>query len=100
MSEKKCPHCNKVAMEYNHWFKADVCKICGYRDPPIITNFDRIRSMNDEELAKYLFDCGNGSEYCYGHCAYQDDCRTPLSDDGCLQGVIKWGKQPYTEESK
>jgi hypothetical protein len=90
MSEKKCPHCNKVAMEYNHWFKADVCKICGYRDPPIITNFDRIRSMNDEELARWLVDATvcervcNEDEYCHGN--------------ECVKRVTDWLKQPAKEE--
>ena len=58
------------------------------------TNADRIRSMSDKELAEYIFDLGNGSEYCYGHCAYQDDCATKgLSHDTCIKGVIDWLKQ-------
>ena len=39
-----------------------------------MTNRQRIEAMTDEELAEYLFDRGNGSEYCYGICAYQDEC--------------------------
>ena len=62
------------------------------------TNADRIRSMSDKELAEYIFDLGNGSEYCYGHCAYQDDCPTELDHDTCIKGVIDWLKQPVKEE--
>jgi hypothetical protein len=66
----------------------------------IVTNADRIRSMSDKELAEYIFDLGNGSEYCYGHCAYQDDCATKgLDYDTCIKGVIDWLKQPAKEET-
>lgn len=67
-------------------------------DTNIATNADRIRSMSDKELAEYIFDLGNGSEYCYGHCAYQDDCPTELDHDTCIKGVIDWLKQPVKEE--
>ena len=61
----------------------------------IVTNADRIRSMSDEELAEYIFDLGNCSEYCYGHCAYQDDCATKgLDHDTCIKGVIDWLNSP------
>lgn len=67
--------------------------------PTTHTNADRVRSMNDKELAEYIFDLGNGSEYCYGHCAYQDNCTTKgLDHDTCIKGVIDWLKQPVKEE--
>ena len=79
------------------------------------TNADGFRSMSDKELAEYIFDLGksdkelaeyifdlgNGSEYCYGHCAYQDDCATKgLDHDTCIKGVIDWLKQPAKEKHK
>jgi len=71
------------------------------RDIDVLTNADRIRSMSDEELAEYIFDLGNCSEYCYGHCAYQDDCATKgLDHDTCIKGVIDWIKQPLKEEHR
>ena len=71
------------------------------KDINVATNADRIRSMSDEELAEYIFDLGNGSEYCYGHCAYQDDCATKgLDHDTCIKGVIDWLKQPAKEKHK
>ena len=63
------------------------------------TNADRIRSMTDEELAEYLFERGNGDEYCYGICVHQDDvnaCVKALKQDGCIQSVVAWLKQEYT----
>ena len=37
--------------------------------------------------------------YCYGHCAYQDDCAAKgLDHDTCIKGVIDWLKQPAKEE--
>ena len=55
--------------------------------------------MSDEELAEYIFDLGNGSEYCYGQCAYQDDCTTKgLDYDTCIKGVTAWLRQPVKEE--
>jgi Lar family restriction alleviation protein len=69
------------------------------KDINVATNANRIRSMTDEELAEYIFDLGNGSEYCYGHCAYQDDCNAEgLDHNTCIKGVIDWLKQPVKEE--
>lgn len=63
------------------------------------TNADRIRGMSDEELAEYIFDLGNGSEYCYGHCAFQDNCTIRgFDNDTCIRGVIEWLRQPAETE--
>lgn len=58
-----------------------------------ITNAERIRSMTDEELAEYLFDRGNGCEYCYGICAYQEDCEAPHAQEFCINQIVKWLNQ-------
>lgn len=64
-----------------------------------VSNADRIRGMTDEELAEYIFDLGNGSEYCYGHCVFQDNCTTRgLDHDTCIKGVIDWLKQSSETE--
>ena len=103
---------NRRADARQHALKTGDCPMC--EDCPdgcpvetpkdsrnIITNADRIRSMSDKELAEYIFDLGNGSEYCYGHCAYQDDCATKgLDHDTCIKGVINWLQQPAKEEHK
>ena len=56
-----------------------------------MTNFEKIKNMTVEELADYIFYLGNCTEYCYGHCAYQDDEECPNDGDkACLEGVRKW----------
>ena len=71
------------------------CKCEDYnpRNSKPITKADRIRAMSDEELAEYLFDRGNGSEYCYGICAYQDKCKEAHAQEFCIEQIINWLKQ-------
>lgn len=74
-------------------------KVCAVEKTTPKTNADRIRSMSDEELAEYIFDLGNGPEYCDGHCAYQDDCNAEgFNYNTCIKGVTDWLKQPAKEE--
>ena len=63
-----------------------------------MTNEQKIKSMTTEELAKYIYVLGNGTEYCYGHCIYQDeeDC----SQHACLEGVRKWLNQNELSDSR
>lgn len=96
-----CRHCATIQMGEFYDTEADAIAAWNRRagdDTNVVTNADRIRSMSDKELAEYIFDLGNGSEYCYGHCAYQDDCPTELDHDTCIKGVIDWLKQPVKEE--
>ena len=59
-----------------------------------MTNRDRIMLMTDEELAEYLFDRGNGCEYCYGICAYQDECDSrDHARCFCISQIVKWLQQ-------
>ena len=56
-----------------------------------ITNERRIKAMSTEELAEYLFDRGNCSEYCYGICAYQDECDGEAhAQEFCIEQICKW----------
>jgi len=56
-----------------------------------MTNRQRIETMTDAELAQFLFDRGNGSEYCYGICACQDECCGSYhSDEFCISQIVKW----------
>ena len=73
------------------------CSVCnpGHRNfrpapTPPPTNADRIRSMSDEELARWLVDatvcervCGE-DEYCHGN--------------ECVKRVTDWLQQPVKEE--
>ena len=62
---------------------------CGHKAP--LTNADRIRAMNDEELAEFLYNykftdmCEEGCDLCH----YHGDCENRLAD---------WLKQPSKED--
>ena len=63
---------------------------CGAYRPKIVTNADRIRSMNDEELAEFLRnirDCGDYEELKF----IGGMCMDYVS-------VIEWLKQPVKKE--
>ena len=62
-----------------------------------MTNEQKIKAMSTEELAKYIFRLGNGSEYCYGHCIYQDD--ENCTEHNCLEGVTAWLKQDAASDN-
>ena len=63
-----------------------------------MTNYEKIMSMSVEEMADYIFDLGNGGEYCFGYCAYQYDDKYPQDDGkGCIGGVIKYLKSEVEE---
>lgn len=55
-----------------------------------MTNERYIKTMSTEELAEYLFDRGNCSEYCYGICAYQDECEGVHAQEFCIEQIVKW----------
>ena len=57
-----------------------------------MTNREKIMQMSDEELAEYLFERGNGTEYCYGICTEQDNCLywPNIKCEQCLQHIVDW----------
>ena len=56
-----------------------------------MTNEQRIKSFDTKELAEYLFDRGNYTEYCYGICAYQDECDGhDHAQEFCIEQIYKW----------
>lgn len=58
-----------------------------------MTNKQKIQRMDTEELAEFLFDRGNGCEYCYGICAYQDECDGHHhAQEFCIEQICKWLK--------
>ena len=56
---------------------------------PVITNADRIRFMSDEELSKFI----NDSIACE-HCIYDGRCDEFDNYQKCMEGVLKWLRQP------
>ena len=88
--DMKCFNCNSY-FNFDELYKHRIAEVIKPK-----TNADRIRSMTDEELAEYLFERGNGDEYCYGICVHQDDinaCVKTLKQNGCIQSVVAWLKQ-------
>lgn len=57
-------------------------------DTNVPTNADHIRSMTDEELAKFLND-----SISHGCVCPAKDCEAT-----CVQCIVNWLKQPYKEE--
>lgn len=79
MTDTECVYSNGIEyvpiFRMEQWFKHFEAK------PK--TNADRIRSMTDEELAKWFCTMCNFGDFC----PYQDDCDTNGS------GVLKWLKE-------
>ena len=61
------------------------------------TNADHIRSMTDEELAKFLADEVPHGD-CYGCQLECSVCEGDKFDTSCRNAFYKWLKQPYKEE--
>lgn len=62
------------------------CPVCGHKTNMPQTNSDRIRSMNDDELAKMLWEIGRN---------YRPVCADPVVDyNEHREGLIAWLKQP------
>lgn len=94
----KCENCTKY----------DDCRIgsgltwpCGAYVPKTITNADRIREMDDNELAEFLMECNPAN--CQ-QCAFSsgwrcDPDREDYSDaEKCTEGRKRWLQQPAEEE--
>ena len=62
------------------------CPVCGHKTNMPQTNADHIRAMNDDELAKMLWEIGRN---------YRAICADPVVDyNEHRDGLIAWLKQP------
>ena len=63
------------------------------------TNADRIRSMNDEELATHLHDIGWDCNLCAEHGRLDNEplLRGEKCDEKCVEHCLEWLKQPAEE---
>ena len=111
MAELKCPCHLRDDMDWDDCEEMDCNECCPLSKEQsnavqrvantdnVLTNADRIRSMSDEELAKWLagmWDCCYCSEYdrTGGHPLFSaEPC-----DQKCEQHCFDWLKQPYKEE--
>lgn len=63
------------------------------KDTNVLTNADRIRAMNDKELAKWLLDVMSYKVACFGEGAFPyAPCRNTEHD--CVKCGVAWLKQP------
>lgn len=65
---------------------------CGAYAPKTVTNADRIRSMSDEQLGKFLcglFKCGN--------CPHDQKCYNGIQSGG-TDGWLNWLRQTAEED--
>ena len=69
------------------------CPVCGHKTNMSKTNSDRIRNMNDEELAMFLcnFRSCDADEYICEGCKAEKYCRAGHA------GTIDWLQQPAEE---
>ena len=91
---KRCPmQVGYKVNECNH-------KDCPYRTEPI-TNSDRIRAMNDEELAEFLTNINptNCQDCAFSHGWHCQPDKGDYSDfKKCEEGRKRWLKQPAEGE--
>ena len=64
---------------------------CKKYKPNYTTNADHIRSMSDEELAKWIDWLFGRCEWCDTDKIATDDC----NDVECAPCILKWLKQPF-----
>lgn len=87
--------CTGLNCPMQHGYDVENCKLtdCKYRTRPK-TNYDRIRNMSVEEMAKALNKRSIGNVDCEKFCAYTKDGRcNKFKNDGkgsCVDGIKLW----------
>ena len=96
MKCRECPDYAKCVKESNLAIKRRTCKKTKIKY--VMNNADRIRSMNDEELAKFIDDIAQSvadGEYCT---AFLNVKNFPYSCEdtkkACVAHVVEWLQQP------
>ena len=67
-----CKKCGGIA-GWDPYFQSWICTRCGNEEPKPMTNANRIRSMNDEELAKFIAPLASCPD-CYARRVNIEDC--------------------------
>ena len=88
-----CPDCGNM-IAYNSYFSAFYCPRCGgiFKKVKPMTNADRIRSMNDAQLASMLKDYKDCSKNCI--ISNGKHCYQICEEESVL---LKWLQQPAEE---
>ena len=93
-----CKKCNNLV---NDWCEKvidspdqDMQRDCRYFCEK--TNAQKIRAMNDEELAKHLVDIGWDCNFCEEHLRLDNEplLRGEKCDEKCAEHCLEWLKQP------
>lgn len=68
-----------------------------------MTNYEKIRQLSEEEMAKYIFDLEMGLReipYCQGNdrCSYLMDSGQEIPESMCTECVKKWLQQVDVEK--
>ena len=73
---------------------------CKQYKPDYMTNADRIRGMNDEELAEYLVDIGWDCNFCEEHLRLDNEplLRGEKCDEKCAEHCLEWLNQPAEQK--
>ena len=93
-----CPNCGSVSkIIWDSKNDASTCFGCGWKSTPK-TNADHIRSMTDEELAKWLADTWDCHE-CSEHERIGDHplLKSEPCDQECERHCLEWLKRTYEE---
>lgn len=85
--ESVCPH--MTVLKGKSYCDATPCQLTG--ELPKKSNADRIRSMTDEELAKFLADCSDCAS------CYLDEPNNCGTEETCAKAFLEWLKQPVEE---
>ena len=59
-----------------------------------MTNFEKIRQLSEEEMAKYIFDLEMGND----RCSYLMDSGREVPESMCTECVKKWLQQVDVEK--
>lgn len=70
---------------------SQVCVICGRGKPKKQTNYDRIRNMSVEEMARFMNECGCDFP---PYCGYS---KARECDDNCIKCAKLWLESEVTE---
>lgn len=80
-------YCNKCG-KWIKWLTKDEKRLFAHNYKSKMTNADRIRSMNDEELADYIFGVSVHEKPCV---LCSDDCDfCKLTDEECKNKTLEW----------
>lgn len=97
-------NCHRCGKDFSAPYKECLCEDClkelGWESTPQ-TNADHIRSMTDEELAKWLDEDLACCCYCSEDERLENEplLRGEKCDEQCRKHLLDWLKQPYKEDA-